>query len=613
MTTPGFTAVALLAAIAASGVAAFVWTFRDTPAAKPLSVFVAGAGLYALAQGLGLATPGLSGKIRWSSVAATVSVVLPAAWLVTVLAYTESDRALGGRRLALLLVEPAVFVALVWTNDAHGLVWADRWVETAAGSAYLAREFGLATWAHVGYSLLLFAAGGLELVRLNFRTTDFFRGQATVLLGAMVVAATAWTASLFGVVPGRYALGGVGFVVAGLATTATLFRGRLVSVTPATRQLGREAVIDEMDDRIVILDDDDRVVDVNPAAADLLGVDSEAVVGRSIEAVAPDLASAVESVSAGQAELELDGPDGRHYYDVRVSRLYRSYGGVAGRAVSFRDVTDRRQHEQRLDVLNRVLRHNLRNELNVVAGNAELLRRDVETTDEVERRLDRIEETVDGVVARSEKVGHVARMVDDERDRAFAVTERVEGLADSVESAHDGATVSVDLPEGLAVVGGPCLERAFEELLENAAEHAGDEPSVEVRAARHGDEFVEVRVADDGPGIEDHERSVIETGRETALEHGSGVGLWLVTWVVRECGGSVEFVDDGGGCTVALTLPLADDEPDASGDRASGRGGDDDAGPDDSPDAGSEDRADSGRGDAADERDSRPGGVEADD
>ncbi|ELZ23577.1 putative signal-transducing histidine kinase [Halosimplex carlsbadense 2-9-1] len=564
MPTPSFTPFVLLAAIVGSGVAAFVWVFRDTPGAKPLSAFVAGASLFALAQGMALASPGLAGKLRWSSVAATVSVVLPAAWLLTVLAYTDSDRSVDRRTLALLLVEPLLFAALVWTNDAHNLVWADRWIETSAASAYLTEEFGLGMWAHVGYSYLLIAVGGLELVRLNFRTTDFFRSQGTALLAAMFVAASLWASSLFGLVPPRYDLGGFGFVFGGLVMTAALFRGRLLSITPATRQLGREAVVDEMDDRIVILDDADRVVDVNPAAARLLEVDPQAVVGTPIEAVAPGLASAIDAGSTGQADLELDGPDGRRYYDVRVSPLYRSYGGVAGRVVSFRDVTDRRQHEQRLDVLNRVLRHNLRNELNVVAGNAELLRQDVEETDDVRRRLDRIEETVDGVVARSEKIGHVSRMVDEECDRAFAATERVDSLADGVEAAHDDVTVTVDLPERLTVVGGPCLERAFEELFENAAEHAGEDPAVEVRATDCPGEFVEIRVADDGPGIADQERTVIEAGRETALEHGSGVGLWLVNWVVRECGGSVEFADDGDGCTVALRLPLADDAADAA-------------------------------------------------
>jgi len=568
MATAAFTPLVLFAAIVGSGVAAFVWTFRDTPGAKPLTVFVAAASLFALAQGLGLATPGLAGKLRWSTIATAVSVVVPATWLATVLAYTESERSLDRRRVALLLVEPAAFVALVLTNDAHGLVWADRWIETAAGTAYLTEELGLAAWAHVGYSFALFALGGLELARLNFRTTAFFRSQGTSLLAATVVAAALWAISLFGVVPERYKLGGVGFVFCGLVMTAALFRGRLLSITPATRQLGREAVIGEMDDRIVILDGDDRVVDVNPAAAHLLDVDPQAVVGAPVERAAPGLASAIESVSAGQAELELDGPDGRHYYDVRVSRLYHSYGGVAGRVVSFRDVTDRRQHEQRLDVLNRVLRHNLRNELNVVAGNAELLRRDVEPTGDIERRLDRIEETVDGVVARSEKIGHVSRMVESDCDREFAATERVDSLADDIESAYDDLTVGVELPDSLTVVGGPCLERAFEELLENAAEHAGDAPTVEVRSTRHDEEFVEIRVADDGPGIEDQERTVIEAGRETALEHGSGVGLWLVNWVVRECGGSVEFADDGDGCTVALDLRLADPGGDGEGDTA---------------------------------------------
>jgi len=582
MPTPAFTPFVLLAAIVGSGVAAFVWVFRDTPGAKPLSAFVAGASLFALAQGMALASPGLAGKLRWSSVAATVSVVLPAAWLLTVLAYTESDRSLDRRTLALLLVEPLVFAALVWTNDAHTLVWTDRWIETSGAGAYLTQEFGLGMWAHVGYSYLLIAVGGFELVRLNFRTTDFFRSQGTALLAAMFVAASLWASSLFGLVPQRYDLGGFGFVFGGLVMTAALFRGRLLSITPATRQLGREAVIDEMDDRIVILDDEDHVVDVNPAAARLLDVDPQAVVGTPIGTAAPSLASAIDAGSAGQVDLELDGPEGRRYYDVRVSPLYRSYGGIAGRVVSFRDVTDRRQHEQRLDVLNRVLRHNLRNELNVVAGNAELLRQDVDATEGVRRRLDRIEETVDAVVARSEKIGHVSRMVDEECDRGFAAAERVESLADSVESAREGVTVTVDLPDGLTVVGGPCLERAFEELLENAAEHAGDEPAVEVRTARCTGEFVEIRVADDGPGIEDQERTVIEAGRETALEHGSGVGLWLVNWVVRECGGAVEFADEGDGCTVALELrrtDATDSGPGPDGDSNDGSDADSDPGP----------------------------------
>ncbi|MFB6140151.1 MAG: sensor histidine kinase, partial [Halosimplex sp.] len=328
-----------------------------------------------------------------------------------------------------------------------------------------------------------------------------------------------------------------------------------------------------MDDRIVILDDDDRIVDVNPAAADLVDVDPDAVVGSPLDAVAPELAAAVGSLDAGKTELELEGVDGRHFYDVRVSSLYRSYGGVAGRVVSFRDVTDRRRHEQRLDVLNRVLRHNLRNELNVVRGNAELLRRDLDaSTERADERIDRIEETVDAVSERSEKIGQISREIDDQTDGTFDAATRLENLAETIESRYPTVTVEVRLPDELTVSGGPPLERAFEELFENAAEHGGETPTIRVTAERRDDDFAAVRVADDGPGIERQERVVIEEERETALEHGSGVGLWLVNWVVRECGGDIAFAGAAEGTTVVVTLPEADAPGSTGGESKPGDG-----------------------------------------
>lgn len=64
-------------------------------------------------------------------------------------------------------------------------------------------------------------------------------------------------------------------------------------------------------------------------------------------------------------------------------------------------------------------------------------------------------------------------------------------------------------------------------------------------------------VADKGPGIGPDERAVILSGEETPLQHGSGVGLWLVKWVVRNVGGTLSF-GDGPGTTVEIELPLAE-------------------------------------------------------
>jgi len=66
-------------------------------------------------------------------------------------------------------------------------------------------------------------------------------------------------------------------------------------------------------------------------------------------------------------------------------------------------------------------------------------------------------------------------------------------------------------------------------------------------------------VSDDGPGVPDHELAVIDEGAESALEHGSGLGLWLVDWGANTLGGDVTFDVDESGTTVTVTLPAATD------------------------------------------------------
>ncbi|WP_321163750.1 ATP-binding protein [Halorubrum saccharovorum] len=83
------------------------------------------------------------------------------------------------------------------------------------------------------------------------------------------------------------------------------------------------------------------------------------------------------------------------------------------------------------------------------------------------------------------------------------------------------------------------IDRALDELIRNAVEHHDRErPMVEVTVESKTD-AIEVRIADDGPGLTDMNRDVLETGQAVeALYHGSGLGLWLVYWVVQQSGGS---------------------------------------------------------------------------
>lgn len=554
MAIPLHTPLVFLTAVVALGVGGFAWYFRETPGARFVAVLMAAVAVWAFGDGMALASPTLEGKVVWTRVAWSVSGLVPLAWLGTVLAHADRDWRLDGRQVAVLLVEPVAFLALVWTNGDHELVWTDFSTDIVGGFIVLTREFGLAFWAHHAYSYLLVAVGCVVLVGLNFRTNRRFRSQNTALLVAAAAPLFANTASVSGLLPPQYDLTALGFVVTGLAVAAAVFREDLLTVAPATRKLGRETVVDDMDDEVLILDAEGRVVDLNPAAERLLGTTTDEAVGRPLAAVDRAFGEAVAALETGQAELELDGADGRRYYDARVSTLEGAYPTTSGRVVSLRDVTDRRQREQRLDVLNRLLRHNLRNEMNVVDGNVELLAEDLDAADPtVRKRLAHIEETIDTMVERGEKVGRLSRDLDGDGRERVSLAPTVRDAVSRVRENAPGATVTVEVPDGLVVTGGRALELAVEELVENAVEH-GD-PPVAVTAAATGDGYAELRVADEGPGIARQERAVIEKGRETDLEHGSGVGLWLVLWAVREYGGTVGFDDRTDSTTVVVRLP----------------------------------------------------------
>jgi len=564
-------AVVLLSGVVGMGVAFLVWLHRDRPGAGPLAVFVVAASLWAVTYGIELAVPGLATMERLVQVQLTLSVIIPVAWLVTVIEYTGHPHWLTQRRTALLLIEPAVFVTLVWSNHAHELIWSGRGTQyVSASSVTLVPAYEVVYWGHMSYILLLILAGGVLLLRMLFRSNQVFQGQGLALLLAIAVPTVVQTLFVLGVVPTTFNPTTLAYVASGAVLSVAILRGQLLDVAPVTRELGREAIFTEMDDQVVIVDDERRIVDVNEAATALFDGDQDTLLGRSLPRALPGLAETVPAPGERtQTETALEHDGGVRYYDVRVIPLYRAYGVVSGHLISLRDITDRRQREQRLDVLNRLLRHDIRNEMNVVKGNADLLR---DTADADEReRLSRIISTVDDIVDRSNKIGRVTEALETEQHSPTPLRELLESVVSDARDRNPDAAITLTCEESIWIQGGPSVRIALEELVENAVEHrATDDDPVEVDiTATRTDETPGVRVAvhDNGPGIADHEREVIRSGTETPLKHGSGVGLWLVNWIVRNLGGRMSFPEtDGPGTTVELQLPAADpvqatDEP----------------------------------------------------
>ena len=226
------------------------------------------------------------------------------------------------------------------------------------------------------------------------------------------------------------------------------------------------------------------------------------------------------------------------------------------------DVTDASLREERLAVLTRVLRHNFRNDLNVVTGFTE---RAIEKIDDpgLTGELERVVETAERLL----RVGETSRQV--ERLLADRPTPKPLNLSAAVEEAlaslpvefRERAAIDVDVPSGLSVSAVGYLAEAIAELVDNAVRHTdADRPRVAITAAKLPSEsWTSLVVADNGPGIPPTERSVL-TGEETPLEHASGLGLWYVNWIVTAGGGTFDISESKtGGSRIEIQLRSSDE------------------------------------------------------
>ena len=352
-------------------------------------------------------------------------------------------------------------------------------------------------------------------------------------------------------------------LVTGGAFVVAEIRG-LFADRPLTGHLARETILDTMRESVVIVGQQGRILDANERASDTFGIQQAQLPDRRITAdvgLDPD--------DAGERTV-LETDRGPREFEVSRTSLADARGSPVGQAYRLRDVTDEHTQEQKLTVFNRILRHNLRNDLDAIRGFAEAVRADGDGGDaggeadaaavaehgtritdisaelvELTGQLERANEVLTERTPTTEDC-NLAALAETVADRARSRVDRG-SISVSVSAAGDPVEIATD-PE--------ILQFALAELVTNGLEHATDpDPAVEiVLVDRPTGALVEIR--DDGPGLPANERAVLLDGEETPLRHGGGIGLWTVRWAVKRLGGELAVADrDPTGTTVSVTIP----------------------------------------------------------
>ncbi len=213
---------------------------------------------------------------------------------------------------------------------------------------------------------------------------------------------------------------------------------------------------------------------------------------------------------------------------------------------------DLRRFISRLEVFNRVLRHNLRNQLDIIDSHAEAVADETDDADHAEAILD----ATDRLAALGDRARRIDRLMSQELEpEEVDLREAITDTLDDIETADESVTVRTELPETASLVtNAEALRTVLRSPLENAIRYADSEISVAVDAAADG---YTVEIHDDGPGIPAGELSALRTDREPQLQHGRGLGLWQLKWGVAELGGEFSITTEDG-TTVRIELPELD-------------------------------------------------------
>lgn len=234
-----------------------------------------------------------------------------------------------------------------------------------------------------------------------------------------------------------------------------------------------------------------------------------------------------------------------------------------------RDPSELKIRRQYRNVLTRLLRHNLRNDLNAVMGYAAMI--EAEEVDPA-RFARKIRSAGEGLVTTANKIRRLEKQVlNPGQIQPVDVAEVAANVVEQQGAEFPSAEISFERFDGTLRIGSnqSLLTAVLEEAIGNAVIHSeADDADVEVTIAPDGsdDYAVEIAVEDDGPGIPDAELAPVAAERETSLEHASGVGLWLMKWGADQLGGEVEFEGNHPrGSVVRFRLPDKGEE--ATSDR----------------------------------------------
>jgi PAS domain S-box-containing protein len=342
----------LLGAAITLALAIYAWGRRQEPGVPAFLFTSIGLGFWSLFYALELMSVEQDTKLFWHKMIYTMVPCVPGPWALFLYQHDKRSARIPRWVVPALLIEPIWFITLTWTNDYHHFIWYG--IEIAKGFPDLTIFRALGFWIHTAYSYLFVLAATFFFIRMLVSEPSLPRSQVYLLSFAALSPLLINFVHIIGWNPlDPLDLTPFALATTGAASAWYAFRFDIWELLPAARS----AIVESMNDGVIILDVDNSVAEINPSALQLLSLNREQIVGKPISAVLPNWAELrFSQTNIGHnappplpLELELPGPDGVLYIDLVFSKLFSRGNRLTGSLLTLRNITRRKRAENALE------------------------------------------------------------------------------------------------------------------------------------------------------------------------------------------------------------------------------------------------------------------------
>jgi PAS domain S-box-containing protein len=551
--------IPLLISAAITGALALVSIKRRSDPIIPLFIFLMCAStVYTLGYAVQISSADLPTNLFCNNLEYVGLVTLPVAWLLIVLSYMGYNQMITTRNVIALLIVPAIVVILVTTNPFHNLFYVAFIPELSNGVVIWNFIHGPLFWLHVGYSYLILILAFLLIASRFFHSPGIFRTQILIMMIAACIPFIANIIYLSGlnpfpgldIVPFTFAL-------TGIIVALGLIRFQLFSLAPVTYPLIFSAIASG----VVVLDRNNRISEINPAAMKLLVPQEANVIGQPAEHVLPSdiLASFGPEISPNEKILQtviLRRNGSAKELEVTCMPILEPPAGYYGRILVLRDITEIHQARnavetanRKLNLLSSITRHDMQNKLTALRTYIELAK------DESDPAV------ITSYIPQMEKITGVLQeeleFTRDYQDLGVNhpvwqdIGDLIRKKADILSTLH--LRIQNDLPEGLEVYADPLLEKVFYNLIDNALRYGGETLSVIRISCREEKKDLVITFADNGAGIPAEDKPLLFT---KGFGKNTGLGLFLSREILSITGITIaENGEPGKGAQFEITVP----------------------------------------------------------